>query len=172
MYYDAAKNSQCVFIKILQDVLFKLMQKLEFTAAHFICCIKPNNKQVPGMYNNDLVFEQLRSYGLLEVVRISRSGYPTRMTHQEFCKRWNMYSSLCCYVSLLDALWLIQMLSFRYGVLLPEDHECKDPLNMSVSILRQFDILPEMYQVGYTKLYFRAGQVSLLFFLSFLSETT
>ncbi|KAJ8534476.1 hypothetical protein K7X08_016204 [Anisodus acutangulus] len=119
-----------------KDILFKLMQQLESTAPHFICCIKPNNKQVPGMYNNDLVFEQLRSYGLFEVVRISRSGYPTRMTHQEFCK--------------------------RYGVLLPEDHERKDPLSMSVSILRQFDILSEMYQVGYTKLYFRAGQIAAL----------
>ncbi|MCD7464261.1 hypothetical protein HAX54_052361 [Datura stramonium] len=119
-----------------KDQLFKLMQQLESTAPHFICCIKPNNKQVPGMYNNDLVVEQLRSYGLLEVVRMSRSGYPTRMTHQEFCK--------------------------RYGVLLREEHECKDPLSMSVSILRQFDILPEMYQVGYTKLYLRAGQIAAL----------
>ncbi|XP_059302143.1 myosin-2-like [Lycium ferocissimum] len=105
------------------DQMFKLMQQLESTVPHFICCIKPNNKQVPGMYNNDLVFEQLRSYGLLEVVRISRS---------------------------------------RYSVLLPENHECKDPLSMSVSILRQFDILPEMYQVRYTKLYFRAGQIAVL----------
>lgn len=60
-------------------------------------------------------------------------------------------------------MWL-----FRYGVLLPEDHERKDPLSMSVTILRQYDILPEMYQVGFTKLYFRAGQVS-FFFLSFSS---
>uniref|UniRef100_A0A3Q7IBG5 Myosin motor domain-containing protein n=1 Tax=Solanum lycopersicum TaxID=4081 RepID=A0A3Q7IBG5_SOLLC len=119
-----------------KDVLFKLMQQLESTAPHFICCIKPNNKQVPGMYSNDLVFEQLRSYSLLEVVRICRSGYPTRMTHQEFC--------------------------IRYGVLLPEDHERKDPLSMSVTILRQYDILPEMYQVGFTKLYFRAGQIAVL----------
>ncbi|XP_019251724.1 PREDICTED: myosin-2-like isoform X3 [Nicotiana attenuata] len=119
-----------------KDLLFKLMQQLESTAPHFVCCIKPNNKQVPGMYNNDLVFEQIRCSGLLDIVRISRSGYPTRMTHQEFSK--------------------------RYGVLLPQVHESKDPLSMSVAILRQFDILPEMYQVGYTKLYFRAGQIAAL----------
>ncbi|KAG9143172.1 hypothetical protein Leryth_010102 [Lithospermum erythrorhizon] len=35
-------------------------------------------------------------------------------------------------------------------------------LSSSVSILRQFNILPEMYQVGYTKLYFRAGQIGAL----------
>ncbi|KAL0443487.1 UNVERIFIED_CONTAM: Myosin-2 [Sesamum latifolium] len=67
--------------------LFKLMQQLESTTPHFIRCIKPNNKQIPGAFEKDLVLEQLRSCGVLEVVRISRSGYPTRMTHQEFTRR-------------------------------------------------------------------------------------
>ncbi|XP_020554045.1 myosin-2 isoform X1 [Sesamum indicum] len=116
--------------------LFKLMQQLEKTTPHFIRCIKPNNKQIPGAFEKDLVLEQLRSCGVLEVVRISRSGYPTRMTHQEFTR--------------------------RYGFLIPENSACQDPLSMSVAILQQFDILPEMYQVGYKKLYFRAGQIGSL----------
>ncbi|KAJ1440466.1 P-loop containing nucleoside triphosphate hydrolase [Sesbania bispinosa] len=33
------------------------------------------------------------------------------------------------------------------------------PLSVSVAILHQFTILPEMYQVGYTKLFFRTGQM-------------
>ncbi|KAK4439890.1 Myosin-2 [Sesamum alatum] len=116
--------------------LFKLMQQLEGTTPHFIRCIKPNNKQIPGAFEKDLVLEQLRACGVLEVVRISRSGYPTRMTHQEFTR--------------------------RYGFLLPENNACQDPLSMSVAILQQFGILPEMYQVGYKKLYFRAGQIGSL----------
>ncbi|OIT39679.1 PREDICTED: myosin-2-like [Nicotiana attenuata] len=119
-----------------KDHLFKLMQQLENTTPHFICCIKPNNKQVPGMCDKDLVIQQLRSCGVLEVVRISRSGYPTRLTHQEFTS--------------------------RYGFLLVKDNACQDPLSMSVAVLQQFDILPELYQVGYTKLYFRAGQIAAL----------
>ncbi|KAH0651438.1 hypothetical protein KY285_032160 [Solanum tuberosum] len=119
-----------------KDNLFKLMQQLENTIPHFICCIKPNNKQLPGMSDKDLVIEQLRCCGVLEVVRISRSGYPTRLTHQEFTS--------------------------RYGFLLPKDNACQDPLSMSVAILHQFDILPELYQVGYTKLYFRSGQIASL----------
>ncbi|XP_009603975.1 myosin-2-like isoform X2 [Nicotiana tomentosiformis] len=130
---DFQKHSVATKFK---DHLFKLMQHLENTTPHFICCIKPNNKQVPGMCDKDLVIQQLRSCGVLEVVRISRSGYPTRLTHQEFTS--------------------------RYGFLLVKDNACQDPLSMSVAILQQFDILPELYQVGYTKLYFRAGQIAAL----------
>ncbi|XP_058211002.1 myosin-2 isoform X1 [Rhododendron vialii] len=116
--------------------LFKLMKQLESSTPHFIRCIKPNSKKIPGLYEKDLVLEQLRCCGVLEIVRISRSGYPTRVTHQEFAR--------------------------RYGFLLSEDNGSKDPLSTSVSVLQQFDVLPDMYQVGYTKLYFRTGQIAVL----------
>ncbi|XP_031266663.1 myosin-2-like [Pistacia vera] len=116
--------------------LFKLMQQLENTKPHFIRCIKPNSKRLPGIYDEDLILQQLRCCGILEVVRISRSGYPSRMTHQEFAG--------------------------RYGFLLSENHVSRDPLSISVAVLQQFNVLPEMYQVGYTKLYIRSGQVGVL----------
>ncbi|KAM7277865.1 hypothetical protein ACFE04_004999 [Oxalis oulophora] len=116
--------------------LFKLMNQLENTTPHFIRCIKPNSKQVPGEYEEYLVSQQLRCCGILEVVRISRSGYPTRMTHQDF--------------------------SERYGCLLLDINVPQDPLSMSVAILQQFNILPEMYQIGYTKVYLRSGQIGVL----------
>jgi len=65
------------------------MQRLESTTPHFIRCIKPNNLQSPGSYEQGLVLQQLRCCGVLEVVRISRSGFPTRMSHQKFAKRYN-----------------------------------------------------------------------------------
>ncbi|PIA35399.1 hypothetical protein AQUCO_03500049v1 [Aquilegia coerulea] len=116
--------------------LFQLMQRLETTTPHFIRCIKPNNSQRPGTYEQALVLQQLRCCGVLEVVRISRSGYPTRMTHQKFAR--------------------------RYGFLLLESVSSQDPLSVSVAILHQFNILPDMYQVGYTKLFFRTGQIGVL----------
>ncbi|KAF2592782.1 hypothetical protein F2Q70_00042657 [Brassica cretica] len=54
------------------------------------------------------------------------------------------------------SLWLPESL---YGFLLLESIAAKDPLSVSVAILHQFNILPEMYQVGYTKLFFRTGQM-------------
>ncbi|CAF2128211.1 unnamed protein product [Brassica napus] len=116
--------------------LFQLMQRLGNTTPHFIRCIKPNNVQSPGLYEQGLVLQQLRCCGVLEVVRISRSGFPTRMSHQKFAR--------------------------RYGFLLVENIADKDPLSVSVAILHQFNILPEMYQVGYTKLFFRTGQIGVL----------
>ncbi|XP_028113438.1 myosin-1-like [Camellia sinensis] len=109
------------------------MQRLQSTTPHFIRCIKPNNVQSPGMYEQELVLQQLRCCGVLEVVRISRSGFPTRMTHQKFAR--------------------------RYGFLLLDNVASQDPLSVSVAILHQVNILPEMYQVGYTQLFFRTGQV-------------
>ncbi|KAK7401855.1 hypothetical protein VNO78_13680 [Psophocarpus tetragonolobus] len=116
--------------------LFKLMHQLESTTPHFIRCIKPNTKQHPGIYDQDLVLQQLKCCGVLEVVRISRAGYPTRMTHQEFSR--------------------------RYGFLLSEANTSQDPLSISVAVLQQFNIPPEMYQVGFTKLYLRTGQIGAL----------
>ncbi|EOA12803.1 hypothetical protein CARUB_v10025758mg [Capsella rubella] len=115
--------------------LFKLMNKLENTSPHFIRCIKPNSKQLPRVYEEDLVLQQLRCCGVLEVVRISRSGYPTRLTHQEFAG--------------------------RYGFLLSDKNVSEDPLSVSIAVLKQYDVHPEMYQVGYTKLYLRTGQIGI-----------
>ncbi|CAH8348628.1 unnamed protein product [Eruca vesicaria subsp. sativa] len=115
--------------------LFKLMNTLENTSPHFIRCIKPNSKQLPRIYEEDLVLQQLRCCGVLEVVRISRSGYPTRLTHQEFAG--------------------------RYGFLLSDKKVSQDPLSVSIAVLKQYDVHPEMYQVGYTKLYLRTGQIGI-----------
>lgn len=117
--------------------LTRLMQRLENTEPHFIRCIKPNTLQQPNAYQEDLVLQQLRCCGVLEVVRISRSGYPTRVTHQNF--------------------------ALRYGFLLPLNFPTRqDTLSTCVAILHQFRVPPDMYQVGYTKLFFRAGQIGRL----------
>ncbi|KAG0602597.1 hypothetical protein M758_10G025900 [Ceratodon purpureus] len=117
--------------------LNKLMQRLEATEPHFIRCIKPNTQQLPNVVDQKLVLQQLKCCGVLEVVRISRAGYPTRYAHNEFAN--------------------------RYGFLLPRvlsDHE--DVLSICVAVFDHFGIAPEMYQVGITKLFFRAGQIGML----------
>lgn len=116
--------------------LFNLIQRLENSKPHFILCIRPNGKQLYGMYDKDIVLQQLRCNGVLETLKMSKSRYHTRMTHQEFAS--------------------------RFGCLVTDSILCHDPLSISVAILQQYHVLPEMYQLGYTKIYFRAEEVSLL----------
>ncbi|KAI5063038.1 hypothetical protein GOP47_0021585 [Adiantum capillus-veneris] len=132
----AESQKQSVSTKF-KGQLTRLMQRLENTEPHFIRCIKPNTLQQPNSYQEDLVLQQLRCCGVLEVVRISRSGYPTRVTHQNF--------------------------ALRYSFLLPLNFATgQDTLSVCVAILHQFRVPPDMYQVGYTKLFFRAGQIGRL----------
>ena len=81
-----------------QGQLYKLMQRLEETEPHFIRCIKPNTQQLANVFDQELVLQQLRCCGVLEVVRISRSGYPTRHSHHEFASRF-VYAKFCHLVS-------------------------------------------------------------------------
>lgn len=137
LYKSGGADSQKLSVATkFKGQLFQLMQRLEKTTPHFIRCIKPNDVQSPGIYNQGLVLQQLRCCGVLEVVRISRSGFPTKMSHQKFAR--------------------------RYGFLLLDHVASQDPLRVSVAILHQFNILPDMYQVGYAKLFFRTGQIGIL----------
>ncbi|PWA83025.1 IQ motif, EF-hand binding site, P-loop containing nucleoside triphosphate hydrolase [Artemisia annua] len=119
-----------------KDQLFKMIQQLEKSKPHFIRCLKPTTKQLPGTYEKDVVLEQLRCSRIMEIVQISKSKYPMCLTHQEFAE--------------------------RFGCLLSENIMCTDPLSTSIAILQQHRVHPRTYQVGYTKLFFQVGQVDVL----------
>lgn len=68
--------------------LDSLMSTLRLTSPHFIRCIKPNNDQAPNVFDSHLVLNQLKYSGLFEAIRIRKAGYPIRMTHQQFIKRY------------------------------------------------------------------------------------
>ncbi|KAF2285940.1 hypothetical protein GH714_009103 [Hevea brasiliensis] len=50
----------------------------------------------------------------------------------------------------------------QYGFLLLGTNVSQDPLSISVAVLQQFNVAPEMYQVGYTKVFLRTGQIAKL----------
>ena len=109
--FDASFLSSIIFWLLIiymdlfvQGQLFQLMQRLGNTTPHFIRCIKPNNVQSPGLYEQGLVLQQLRCCGVLEVVRISRSGFPTRVSHQKFARRWRCHPSFISYARHLTCL--------------------------------------------------------------------
>ncbi|MQM07606.1 hypothetical protein Taro_040447 [Colocasia esculenta] len=67
-----------------------LMETLNSTEPHYIRCVKPNSLNRPQKFENQSVLHQLRCGGVLEAVRISLAGYPTRRTYSEFVDRFGI----------------------------------------------------------------------------------
>ncbi|CAM9751488.1 unnamed protein product, partial [Ectocarpus sp. 12 AP-2014] len=65
-----------------KDQLHNLMDMIRDTRPHYIRCIKPNDNAEPDEVSRVRVMEQLRYGGVLEAVRVARSGYPVRLPHK------------------------------------------------------------------------------------------
>jgi myosin heavy subunit len=70
--------------------LDKLMSTLRSTHPHYIKCIKPNALKAPNVFTAPLVMEQLRYSGVLEVVRIRREGFPTKVPFIDFYTQYTI----------------------------------------------------------------------------------
>ncbi|XP_019173450.1 PREDICTED: myosin-17-like isoform X4 [Ipomoea nil] len=113
--------------------LQSLMETLNSTEPHYIRCVKPNNALKPSIFENLNVIHQLRCGGVLEAIRISCAGYPTRRTFYEFI--------------------------LRFGVLAPEVLAGnQDDKVASQMILDKMGL--KGYQIGKNKVFLRAGQMA------------
>jgi len=77
-----------------KDQLTSLMDIVDTTEPHFIRCIKPNPTNEPDKYDRKGVTEQLRYGGVLQVVQVSRAGYPVRVNHQECWDDYKIIANL------------------------------------------------------------------------------
>nr|KJB26582.1 hypothetical protein B456_004G248700 [Gossypium raimondii] len=113
--------------------LQQLMETLNSTEPHYIRCVKPNNQLKPAIFENQNIMQQLRCGGVLEAIRISMAGYPTRKPFFEFIN--------------------------RFGLLCPEALEGNyDEKAACQKILEKAGL--EGFQVGLTKIFLRAGQMA------------
>ncbi|KAK4273572.1 hypothetical protein QN277_021949 [Acacia crassicarpa] len=113
--------------------LQSLMETLNSTEPHYIRCVKPNNLLKPAIFENANVMQQLRCGGVLEAIRISCAGYPTRRAFFEFVN--------------------------RFGLLAPEAMEGNTDEKVACQkILEKMGL--QGYQIGKTKVFLRAGQMA------------
>jgi len=70
--------------------LNSLIEMVEKTDPHYIRCLKPNDAAKPKLMTRKRLTEQLRYGGVLEAVRVARMGYPVRLDHGNFFKRYRM----------------------------------------------------------------------------------
>ncbi|XP_051512655.1 unconventional myosin-Va [Myxocyprinus asiaticus] len=113
-----------------------LMETLNATTPHYVRCIKPNDNKYAFTFDPKRAVQQLRACGVLETIRISAAGFPSRWTYQEFFSRY-------------------RVLMKQKDVLTDRKMTCKNVLENLVQD-------PDKYQFGKTKIFFRAGQVAFL----------
>ncbi|CAI0436864.1 unnamed protein product [Linum tenue] len=73
--------------------LQSLLETLNATEPHYIRCVKPNNALKPAIFENANVLQQLRCGGVMEAIRISCAGYPTRKHFNEFIARFGILAT-------------------------------------------------------------------------------
>ncbi|CAJ0939028.1 unnamed protein product, partial [Ranitomeya imitator] len=66
------------------------METLNATTPHYVRCIKPNDYKYPFTFDSKRAVQQLRACGVLETIRISATGFPSRWTYQEFFSRYRV----------------------------------------------------------------------------------
>lgn len=84
------KSLSAKFSEQLKD----LRKRIDLTEPHYIRCLKPNDDLLPDEFDPKNIVEQLRYSGVLEAVRVSRAGYPTRYPHALFLSRYYMLGDL------------------------------------------------------------------------------
>uniref|UniRef100_A0A3Q4GUJ0 Myosin VB n=1 Tax=Neolamprologus brichardi TaxID=32507 RepID=A0A3Q4GUJ0_NEOBR len=117
--------------------LHLLMDTLNATTPHYVRCIKPNDFKEAFSFDSRRAVQQLRACGVLETIRISAAGYPSRWTYPDFFN--------------------------RYRVLMKKsDMTTADKKLVCKNLLETLIKEPDMFQFGKTKIFFRAGQVAYL----------
>ncbi|CAH8389372.1 unnamed protein product [Eruca vesicaria subsp. sativa] len=113
--------------------LQSLLDTLSTTEPHYVRCVKPNNVLKPDIFENANVLHQLRCGGVMEAIRISCAGYPTRKSFSEFLT--------------------------RFRILSPEaTNKSFDEVDACKKLLAKVDL--KGFQIGKTKVFLRAGQMA------------
>jgi myosin heavy subunit len=65
-----------------------LMDRLRSTQSHFVRCIKPNQRQVPGSFTAPEILMQLRYSGMCAALELLQAGFPTRCSFEDVYMRY------------------------------------------------------------------------------------
>ncbi|XP_008578762.1 PREDICTED: unconventional myosin-IXb isoform X3 [Galeopterus variegatus] len=110
-----------------QTSLNKLLETLGKAEPFFIRCIRSNAEKRELCFDEELVLQQLRYTGMLETVRIRRSGYSAKYTFQDFTE--------------------------QFQVLLPKNTQpCREVIS---ALLEKMNVDRRSYQIGKTKVFLK-----------------
>ncbi|NXG23547.1 MYH9 protein, partial [Grallaria varia] len=119
--------------QLYKEQLAKLMATLRNTNPNFVRCIIPNHEKKAGKLDPHLVLDQLRCNGVLEGIRICRQGFPNRVVFQEFRQRYEILTPNAIPKGFMDG-----------------KQAC-------VLMIKALELDANLYRIGQSKVFFRAG---------------
>ncbi|KAM9792697.1 myosin-9-like [Neosynchiropus ocellatus] len=119
--------------QLYKEQLGNLMTTLRNTNPNFVRCIIPNHEKKAGKLESHLVLDQLRCNGVLEGIRICRQGFPNRIVFQEFRQRYEILTPNAIPKGFMDG-----------------KKSC-------VLMIKALELDPNLYRIGQSKVFFRAG---------------
>uniref|UniRef100_A0A8C5PUY2 Uncharacterized protein n=1 Tax=Leptobrachium leishanense TaxID=445787 RepID=A0A8C5PUY2_9ANUR len=119
--------------QLYKESLAKLMSTLRNTNPNFVRCIIPNHEKKAGKLDPHLVLEQLRCNGVLEGIRICRQGFPNRIIFQEFRQRYEILTPNAIPKGFMDGKQACDIM------------------------IKSLELDPNLYRIGQSKIFFRAG---------------
>uniref|UniRef100_A0A668AVQ2 Myosin-9 n=1 Tax=Myripristis murdjan TaxID=586833 RepID=A0A668AVQ2_9TELE len=119
--------------QLYKEQLGNLMATLRNTNPNFVRCIIPNHEKKAGKLEPHLVLDQLRCNGVLEGIRICRQGFPNRIVFQEFRQRYEILTPNAIPKGFMDG-----------------KQAC-------VLMIKALELDPNLYRIGQSKVFFRAG---------------
>lgn len=128
---------------MFKNSLIELMKTIDSTNVHYIRCIKPNEQKKAWEFDSLMVLSQLRACGVLETIRISCAGFPTRWTYVEFADRYHILVPSDDWIKVMSGDTTQESVS---GL-------CHQILNENIEDKRKFEL-------GNTKIFFKAGMLA------------
>ncbi|KAM8927461.1 myosin-10-like isoform 2-T2 [Pelodytes ibericus] len=119
--------------QLYKESLSKLMSTLRNTNPNFVRCIIPNHEKKAGKLEPHLVLDQLRCNGVLEGIRICRQGFPNRIIFQEFRQRYEILTPSAIPKGFMDGKQACAIM------------------------IKALELDPNLYRIGQSKIFFRAG---------------
>jgi len=96
-----------------REQLSSLTTLINSADCSFVRCIKPNEHETAGEFDCDLVSTQLAAAGVLEAVRVARSGYAVRMYYDVFCRDFDVLLNLATNAAAQRDAWASEVAKQR-----------------------------------------------------------
>lgn len=106
-----------------------LVDVLQSTNPWYVRCIKPNSEKLPNDYDDQMVLDQLRYLGMLDIIRIRREGYQIHLPFDDFVHRYQCLTKRVSNLSITDQV---------------------------LFVINELNVPPSEWQMGKTKVFLRS----------------